>query len=147
MKVLLDIDEEEYIQKVTSNTQIGALLRKGKPINDHVTITNGDVFKALYPDLEVEYEEDDYLYFQIYCDGFSPTYIPVGVHKEWWNKPYYEEKKIDEMWDNKWLEEVDNEEFMELVKRNNPDLPKLWYENVRKPLIELLNQRRKDYRE
>ena len=111
MKVLLDIDEEYYNQVVMSNTKVGEFLRKGRPINDHVTVTNGDIFKTLYPNLEIIEEDDDYSYFQIYCDGFSPTYIPIGAHKDWLKETYWDnKKKNDDRWHNEWLDEVSKDE-------------------------------------
>ena len=87
MKVLLEIDEEEYIQRVMGNTQIGELLRRGKPINDHVTVTNGDVLKALFPNIDtsVSGEGDviDVYNLGVYCQTFDT---------EWWNAEYEGDK-------------------------------------------------------
>ncbi len=91
MKVLLDIDEEEYIQKVTSNTQIGALLRKSKPINDHVTITNGDVFKALYPNGDLH----DYDYYDGYVI-YEMNYKDFRFDRDWWYSPY-DKKEVNDI--------------------------------------------------
>ena len=86
-KVLLDIDEEEYIQKLTANTQIGELLRRGKPINDHVTVTNGDVFKALFPCGDLH----DYDYYNGYVI-YEIDYKDFRFDKDWWNTPYEDYK-------------------------------------------------------
>lgn len=76
MKVLLEIDEDEYIQRVMCNTQIGNLLKRGKPINDHVTVTNGDVLKALFPNLS-------------FNAILSKMYASCGQGLlDWWNAPY-----------------------------------------------------------
>ena len=90
MKVLLDIDEEYYNQVVMSNTKVGEFLRKGRPINDHVTVTNGDVIKALFPQIK---NENIHFYDEGLLKGQVSIYIPneanISIYDiRWWNAPY-----------------------------------------------------------
>lgn len=84
MKVLLDIDEEYYNQAVMLDTKVGAFLRKGRPINDHVTVTNGDVFKALFPKAWRSNYIDIANQSTLYVDDEHE----LKIDADWWNIPY-----------------------------------------------------------
>ena len=105
MKVLLDIDEEYYNQAVMLNTKVGEFLRKGRPINDHVTVTNGDVFKTLFPCGDLH----DYDYYNGYVI-YELNYKDFRFDRDWWYAPYNKEKAVNDIWYNEWLDEVSKDE-------------------------------------
>jgi len=88
MRILIDIDEkdfhricQEYIS-FSDTLEVRGLsaIAEGTPIPDNAT--NGDVLKAMFPNIEVEEQGKDlFIVFNMDIQG-TPFY------KAWWNSPY-----------------------------------------------------------
>lgn len=91
MKLIIDIPKEDY-NKIceTKLPKYGAMIwiihrafnyiKNGTPIPDNAT--NGDVLKAMFPNIEVEEQSKDL--FIVFNMDFQGT----PFYKAWWNAPY-----------------------------------------------------------
>ena len=89
MKLLIDIDEDVRIAisrigllRIPDEMQkkVDEAIQRGTPIPDDAT--NGDVIKAMFPNIEVEEQGKDlFIVFNMDIQG-TPFY------KTWWNAPY-----------------------------------------------------------
>lgn len=88
MKLMIDIDDKDFHRVCQgyidySNTLDGrclAAISEGTPISDNVT--NGDVLKAMFPNIVVEEQSKDL--FIVFNMDFQGT----PFYKVWWNAPY-----------------------------------------------------------
>jgi len=86
MKVLIEIDKEEYerICAETSHTFLSGIIAEGVALSDNAT--NGDIFELLLDnriDTEIKFEEN-------FNGGIRKKLI---FDKTWWNAPYKRENE------------------------------------------------------
>ena len=86
MKLIIDIPEEDYKHGMLGlyfdcySMKLHDSILNGTPIPDNAT--NGDVIKAMFPNIVVEEQSKDV--FIVFNMDFQGT----PFYKTWWNAPY-----------------------------------------------------------
>lgn len=101
MKLIIDIDEEEYkeaLKDTYSGTsfenKIFTVIANGKPISDNAT--NGDVIKAMFPNIDfTEMTFTVHATTSVISNGVKGN-ISYDFWKDWWNAPYKAESEDKE---------------------------------------------------
>lgn len=91
-KIIIDIQDDEYtfiketgVIKMSSDVYIANTIANGIAIPDNAT--NGDMIKALFPDIEIA---DSPCLDKVYTGIMFGKYIGVNIDcmRDWWSAPY-----------------------------------------------------------
>ncbi len=96
MKLIVDIDDNLYTRLFDNGDEYVAdmrracvAIRKGKSLPNNAT--NGDMIKAIFPNLEWLRGSKDVDYY--YLDSDTPYAPKLCTFKSWWNAPYKTESE------------------------------------------------------
>ena len=99
MKLIIDIPEQMYLN-AKANMLCGAgviarAIKNGTPLPENAT--NGDVMKAMFPQIEVEHNNSGiHDLMNVYNLDSNKAQFPTPLFTNWWNAPYKAESEDED---------------------------------------------------